>query len=321
MYHNRVKMNGDERCFYMITNRITGGSFVLGDVEKEKLRQLLFAGQERLSYRVWDYVVMDNHYHAVIEIPKPSEMTHDSLVAKWQRYHRLPNPFDPGNDVLEGFRTKIHDISLVVSNFQQRFTQWFNKRQNRWGRLFGGRFDSVIVDENGALAKMMAYITLNPVRAGIVADPAEYRWCGYAERVVKGQLQEDEAVLSRLIGRELGLPEVELNGSTALLQTRVWDRFRTYLVGHTADRTGIDRRLVADVLNQDHKALTLGWSQRLMLKVRFATKGIAVGSELFVEDVLNKHGPALKYKRAHRAQESRGWDQIFSLKKHRVWVE
>ncbi len=55
------------------------------------------------------------------------------------------------------FREKIHDISLVVGNVQQRFTQWFNKRNDRWGKLFGGRFDSVLVDQNCAIAKMMAY--------------------------------------------------------------------------------------------------------------------------------------------------------------------
>ena len=171
MYRRRVKQRTIERSFYMITNRIVGGSFIFGDAEKERFRKLLFEGQERLSYVVWDYVIMDNHFHALIEIPKPSDMSREILLKRWQIYHRLKVAIDPGDEVLEGFREKIHDISLVVSNFQQRFTQWYNKRHNRWGRLFGGRFDSVIVDQDGALARMMAYITLNPVRAGIVADP------------------------------------------------------------------------------------------------------------------------------------------------------
>ncbi len=174
---------------------------------------------------------MDNRYHAVIEIPKPSAMSHEDLVKKWQQYHRLPNPYDPGDDVLEGFRGKIHDISLVVSNFQQRFTQWYNKRTNRWGRLFGGRFDSVIVDKNGALAKMMASITLNPVRAGLVDDPAKYRWCGYGERMAKGKLQEQEIELASLIARELGLPAELLQGSEKKVMDRAWNRFRAYLLG------------------------------------------------------------------------------------------
>ncbi len=74
-------------------------------------------------------------------------------MAKWQCYHWLPSPYDPGEEVLEGFREKIHDISLVVSNFQQRFTQWYNKRTNRWGRLFGGRFEVKRLDVFGSLAR------------------------------------------------------------------------------------------------------------------------------------------------------------------------
>ncbi len=313
-------MAGDERCFYLITNRVTGGSFIFGDVEKEKLRKLLFDGQNRFSYVVWDYVIMDNHYHAVIEIPKRSKMSLDTLIAKWQHYHRLPSPYDPGESVLEGFREKIHDISLVVSNFQQRFTQWYNKRTERWGRLFGGRFDSVIVDADGALAKMMAYITLNPVRAGIVADPAEYHWSGYGERMATGKIQGSELELASLIGRELGLAAASLEGTEKAVMNRVWHRFRSFLVGHVADSDGIDRRRVADILNQENKALELTWPQRLRLRARFVTKGIAVGSELFVEDILSRQKDVLKYRREHHAEEARSWDHVYCLKRHRLWI-
>ena len=58
----------------------------------------------------------------------------------------------------------------------------------------------------------MAYITLNPVRAGIVDDPAEYRWSGYGERMAQGTLQDSEIGLAKLIQQELGLPEQALNG-------------------------------------------------------------------------------------------------------------
>ncbi len=320
MYCNRVKMTTDQRSFYLITNRIVGGSFVLGDVEKEKLRHLMFAGTERLSYRIWDYVIMGNHYHAVIEIPEANAMARDELIERWQRYYRLPSLVDPGDDALEGFRQRIHNVSLAVSNFQQRFTQWYNKRNGRWGRLFGGRFDSVIVDRYGSLAKMMAYVTLNPVRAEIVADPAEYRWCGYGERMAKGRLQEENTELPALLAHELGLSTVEVDGNEATVMNVLWTRFRAYLLGHTADRSGIDRRQVADVLNKENRALALTWSQRLMLKVRFASKGVAVGSKEFVEDVLRQHGAALGYKREHRPEEARAWDETYCLRKHQRWI-
>ncbi len=186
--------------------------------------------------------------------------------------------------------------------------------------MFGGRFDSVIVDRQGALAKMMAYVSLNPVRAEIVADPAEYRWCGYGERMVRGDLQEDDIELPALLGHELGLSNAEVEEEEAVAMNMLWNRFRAYLLGHTVDRNGIDRRKVADLLNKENRALAFTWSQRLMLKVRFASKGVAVGSQEFVGDVVRRYGPTLWYKREHRPEEARAWDETYWLRKHQRWI-
>ena len=63
---------------------------------------------------------------------------------------------------------------------KQRFSQWYNRRKGR--TLWEGRYKSVIVqDEAKALRTMATYIDLNPVRADITEDPADYRWSGYAE--------------------------------------------------------------------------------------------------------------------------------------------
>ena len=65
---------------------------------------------------------------------------------------------------------------------QLRFSRWYNRRAGRKGALWEGRYISVIVEEEKrALRTMAAYIDLNQVRAGLVVDPAAYRWSGYAE--------------------------------------------------------------------------------------------------------------------------------------------
>ena len=320
MYQRRIKRKAEERTFYLITNRVTGGSFIFGDVEKEYLKKLLLNGQIRLGYRVWDYCIMNNHYHALIEIPKAENLTRQELLLRWQNRTRIKSDDDPGDDILEEYRDKIFDISYVVGNFQQRFTQWYNQRNNRWGKLFGGRFDSVILDENGAVARAMAYITLNPVRARMVIEPAEYRWCGYAERMAKGKLQENEIELAKVIQRELGLPDQFLVGNEKDVMKIVWKRFRQCLLGHSSKRSGVDLQTIADVLNQNNKSIKLEWSQRLMLKARFATKGVAIGSQQFVQDILNQQKTVLGYKRKHSPHQVRAWDEFYCLKRHRVWV-
>jgi hypothetical protein len=63
-----------------------------------------------------------------------------------------------------------------------------NKRLGRTGTLWEGRYKSVLVEDNEqALLTIAAYIDLNPIRAGIVSSPEDYRWCGYAEAVGGGR--------------------------------------------------------------------------------------------------------------------------------------
>ena len=88
--------------------------------------------------------------------------------------------------IVEEWRQKVVARMFSLSEFmklvKQRFTQWYNGSHGRTGTLWESRFTSVIVeDEERALRTMAAYIDLNPVRAGMVEDPADYRWCGYAE--------------------------------------------------------------------------------------------------------------------------------------------
>ena len=320
MYHRRVKVTPFQRSCYLVTNRIVGGSFIFGDVEKEYFRKLLFEGQHRYGYIVWDFCVMDNHYHALIEIPEAALMPREEVLRRWYLHQRSKSPGDPGDKVLEAFCLKIHDLSVILSNIQQRFTQWYNKRRDRWGRLFGGRFDNVILEQNGAVAKAMAYITLNPARAGIVDDPAEYRWSGYGERMAKGKLQENEIELAKLVQRELGLPEQSLSGDESEVMKRVWERFRECLLGHSVERQGINRKSVAEKLNHANKSLNLTWSQRFMLKTRFATKGVAIGSKQFVEDILIGYADVLGYRKKHTPEQARAWDDVYCLKKHRTWM-
>ena len=146
----------------------------------------------------------------------------------------------------------------------------------------------MILDEDGAVAKTMTYISLNPVRARIVAESAEYRWSGYGERVAIGKLQESEIVLGRVIPRELGLPDQALIGSEKQVMERVWDRFRESLLGHSSKNREVNEPTVAEILNANEKPLELEWSQRLMLKARFVNKGVAIGSQRFVEDILTR---------------------------------
>lgn len=66
-----------------------------------------------------------------------------------------------------------------MQNLSFRYTRWVNKRQHRVGHLFQGRFKALLVDADSYLLELVRYIHLNPVRAGLVSDPADYAWSGH----------------------------------------------------------------------------------------------------------------------------------------------
>ena len=77
--------------------------------------------------------------------------------------------------------TPSHDTSLsgLMQHLGRLYVRHFNYTYSRSGTLFEGRFKTCIVQENHYLLTCLRYIELNPVRAGMVKDPGDYRWSSY----------------------------------------------------------------------------------------------------------------------------------------------
>ena len=72
-----------------------------------------------------------------------------------------------------------HALSKTMQTLGRRYVHYFNRTYHRTGTLFEGRFKSCIVQESYYFLTCLRYIELNPVRAGMVGDPAEYIWSSY----------------------------------------------------------------------------------------------------------------------------------------------
>ncbi len=70
-------------------------------------------------------------------------------------------------------------LSRIMQNLSFRYTQWMNRRQDRVGHLFQGRYKAVLVDADSYLLELVRYIHLNPVRAGMVKSPEAYPWSSH----------------------------------------------------------------------------------------------------------------------------------------------
>jgi len=73
----------------------------------------------------------------------------------------------------------MFDLSIFIKELKGRFAQWYNRRHGRYGVLWADRFKSILLEDGQALAAVAAYIELNPVRAGVCADPKAHRYSGY----------------------------------------------------------------------------------------------------------------------------------------------
>jgi hypothetical protein len=84
------------------------------------------------------------------------------------------------NHVHMALQVKDKPLSKLMQNISQRYTYWFNKRYDRVGHLFQGRYKAILVDKDAYLLELIRYIHLNPVRANIVKDVIDYSYSSHA---------------------------------------------------------------------------------------------------------------------------------------------
>lgn len=71
-------------------------------------------------------------------------------------------------------------LSKIMQNITLRYTKWINYRYVRTGHVFQGRYKALLLDADAYLMELVRYVHLNPVRAGMVSTPVEYRWSGHS---------------------------------------------------------------------------------------------------------------------------------------------
>ena len=188
-----------ETNYYHTMSRIIERRFVFKNpVAAAKLRQIIFNQAAMSGVRVLTYTIMSNHFHLLLAVDEPEEnrkKLDDEAILKRLSYatrkeplmeirqtlQRLKQHFPEGAylEYRQRLLARMYNLSVFMKELKQRFSQWFNRRQRRRGPVWEDRFKSVLVEgEEHLRTAMAAYIDLNAVRAGIVGDPKEYRWCG-----------------------------------------------------------------------------------------------------------------------------------------------
>lgn len=115
----------------------------------------------------------DYHYYlaALLRASQLAECAIHAYVLMTNHVHLLVTPQD------------VDGVSRLVQSVGRRYVRHINNRYQRTGTLWEGRFRSSIVGEESYFFACSRYIELNPVRAGIVTQPGEYRWSSYLSNV------------------------------------------------------------------------------------------------------------------------------------------
>ena len=327
--------------FYHCFSRVVDRRHVLGAREKEKFRALMRIYEKFSGCRVASYCLMDNHFHLLLEVPPmPKNSLSDAELL--QRLSALYNEAFVATvakelanarelvkaslaeesvviaQIHERFTYRMHDLGEFMKGLLQRYTQWHNRIHERSGRLWEDRFKSVIVEDGVAARTMSAYIDLNPVRAGLVTDPAKYRWSSYGEAIggdAKGNGKTARAGLVRAWGAHKGML-----ADATLWSGQVSRAYRNMLMAHAVEKTSesigpdgvMQRKTTRKGIAKDQAAKQqqadgeIPLARMLRHRIRYFTDGAVIGSRIFVDEAFARSRHRFGPKRSSGARRMRG---------------
>ena len=312
----RIKAENGIGCYH-VTSRIVDRSFKMDEGEREIFRHILRKAATFSGVNVLTYAILSNHFHVLLDVPVQPVLDDSELLRRvralygsaeanlykdrWDVWRR------DGLDLLvereqAQLRRRMGDVSPFMKLIKQRYSISYNQRHRRTGTLWEGRYVSILVEgESRALSTIAAYIDLNPVRAGIVKDPAEYRWSGYGE-ACGGSDAARQGVIA-------------VQSSIRQTQDTSWSdaaaAYRIYLYtrgeerrdeGGSLLRVGFSPEEAQEVIDRGGR---MALPDLLRCRVRYFRDGLAFGSKMFVEAAFERNRDHFGAKRKTGARKIR----------------
>ena len=167
----------EEEAVYHVMSRTALDGYVLEDVEKDFLLQHIRRLAKVYFAEMLGFCIMGNHFHLLVRMETGQDKSHEEIRKRFKVYYGEDEKRELSEDLIPALREKWCSLSEFVREIKQGFSRFYNRRHHRKGFFWSERFKSVIVDNGETLVNCLAYIDLNPIRAGIAKKPEEYRWC------------------------------------------------------------------------------------------------------------------------------------------------
>ena len=191
----------------------------------QTLLELLDENARKFAVAVHAYVLMSNHFHLLV-----TPQTHDGLPQMMQAVGR-------------------------------RYVRYFNDAQQRSGTLWEGRYKSALIQSERYLLACMAYIDLNPLRAGLVVAPGDYPWSSYGHYT---GLRTDKLITPHALMWELGnTPFAREAAYAELVQSGISPVHQTALTGSVLRGWALgEPDFVADLQKRTERRVSKGSAGR-----------------------------------------------------------
>ena len=281
----RVKVSGCG-AFYHLYNRICGpkDDYPFDAIDKETAWEILFSIILYFRIEVISFTMMDNHYHLVVYAP--CDMPDNGYIAnRHNQYYdgRKPHISLDNDESCQKTLIQMNDISEFIKIFQMMFTRAYNKRHNRRGSLWADRFKCTILQGDGirsAVWDCVKYVEMNPVRAGLVDHPSNYRFCSWGRFKGTGEHPFKQNFIKHM---RLTMGEK----AQYLTDLELFVEFEVVLAQRIANEKTDDEYEIKDAV----KAARRGEAMQLKLlqRTRYYTDGLVIGSKAFIEKIMSSY--------------------------------
>jgi len=295
----------DESTVYHVMSRTALEGFPLGDIEKDFMLDLIRRYAALYLVEIIGFCLMGNHFHILIRMFPEHKFTDQDIFKRYVDFYGDERIFTDG--LVPSLRLKLSSLSEFMREIKVSFARFYNRRHNRRGYFWGDRFKSLIVENGETLINCLAYIDLNPLRAGLVERPEQYRWNSLGYHI---QTHNQDNFLST----DFGLREFRVKSKKERIR-----RYRRYVYEagslNRPEKGGV--KVIEDkILDKERsKSFKLSRSDRFRYRTRYFTDSGIIGSKEFVSGNYRRFKDLFMSKRDKIPRPVAGLDGIFSLKR------